>query len=344
MKKATSIKHTLVFKRASGTSRGILTEKPAYFIVLRDNDHVGIGECSLLPGLSIDDRPDFENKLDETLENWMEGIETDLTEWPSISFGMETAGRSLKRANSFELFESPFLRGERGIEINGLVWMGSKSEMRERVKEKLNKGYRCAKLKIGAIDFDDEIELLKSIRKNFTPDEIEIRVDANGAFTPETALEKLKRLSEFELHSIEQPIRQGQWDSMAELCESTPLDIALDEELIGIRDTREMARMLNTIRPQAIVIKPGLVGGLDATADWIKAAEETGAYHWLTSALESNIGLNAIAQYTDGLAPRIPQGLGTGELYLNNIESPLFIEGRYLKYNPSKEWQFPYKT
>lgn len=342
MRRAEFIKHTLLFKTPGGTSRGVLTEKPSWYILLKEGNRCGVGECSLLPGLSFDDRPVFEEQLVAVLKAWEKGSEQDLSLWPSLRFGMEMAERSLASEDPFTLYPSDFTKGNKRIEINGLVWMGSKAEMKLRIKEKIDSGFRCIKLKIGAIDFDDELELLKGIRREFGPEEIELRVDANGAFSPETALEKLKRLADLQLHSIEQPIKQKQWEAMAKLCESSPLDIALDEDLIGIGKDGEMLEMLEIIKPQAVVIKPGLVGGLNATANWINAANKIGAYYWLTSALESNVGLNAIAQYTALLDTKLPQGLGTGGLYTNNISSPLYIENRYLGYDPERTWDFPY--
>ncbi|HKK38296.1 MAG TPA: o-succinylbenzoate synthase, partial [Cryomorphaceae bacterium] len=302
------------------------------------------GEVSLLPKLSVDDRPDIEDFLATVLSDWEKGRETaSLENWPSVRFALEVAQYSLRSQNPFVLFPSDFSQKGEGIEINGLVWMGSKSEMKTRIREKLEDGYRCIKLKIGAINFEDEMELLHAIRAEYSAEEIELRVDANGAFSPKDALEKLKRLSDYALHSIEQPIKQNQWDEMARLCESTPLDIALDEELIGITSKAEMERMLESIRPQAIVIKPGLVGGLQMTEGWIKSAEKIGAYWWITSALESNIGLNAIAQFTATYQSDLPQGLGTGQLYTNNIPSPLCTRGRYLHYLEKEKWQLPPK-
>lgn len=342
MRKAHFLKNTLNFKSPGGTSRGILKTKPAWIVKLEEDGKVGFGEVSLLPKLSMDDRPDLESILAKTLKDWEEQRENDsIADWPSIRFAMEVAERSLHSENPFVLYPSGFSQNGEGIEINGLVWMGSKAEMKARIKEKLNEGFRCIKLKIGAINFDDEIELLRAIRKEYSVDEIELRVDANGAFSPPYALEKLKRLSDFELHSIEQPIRQNQWEEMASLCEQSPIDIALDEELIGITAMAEMHRMIDIIRPQAIVIKPGLVGGLKMTADWINTAEKTGAYWWVTSALESNIGLNAIAQFAATHSLKLPQGLGTGQLYTNNIPSALSIKGRYLHYLEKAEWKLP---
>ena len=343
MRKAEIVKHTLIFKTPGGTSRGVLHEKPAWFIILREDEKTGVGECSLLPKLSLDDRPDFESRLREICRAWESGAEMgQLNEHPSIRFGMETALRSLSSYSPFMLYPSPFTRGAEKIEINGLVWMGSKLEMQSRIREKLNSGFHCIKLKIGAIDFEAEMNLLKAIRREYDSSEIEIRVDANGAFSPENALEKLSRLAELDLHSIEQPIKQGQWEEMARLCAASPIDIALDEELIAITERDKKMEMLRTIKPQAIVIKPGLVGGIASTKEWIEAAQKTDSYFWLTSALESNVGLNAIAQFTATLQPELPQGLGTGSLYTNNIESPLEVEGKYLTYKPEKRWEFPY--
>jgi len=341
MRKATYLKHTLKFKSPGGTSRGVLRTKPSWIVRLEEKGKVGFGEVSLLPKLSLDDRPDIETVLKNSLSEWENGKETALEKWPSIRFAMEIAERSLHSQDPFILYPSDFTRSNEGIEINGLVWMGSKAEMKARIRKKLDEGFHCIKLKIGAINFEDEIALLQSIRKEYSAAEVELRVDANGAFLPENAPEKLNRLAELDLHSIEQPIRQGQWQEMAELCEKTPLDIALDEELIGITSRAEMETMLDTICPQAIVIKPGLVGGLEMTQEWIKTTEKIGAYWWITSALESNIGLNAIAQFTATYQSTLPQGLGTGQLYTNNIPSPLSIQGRYLHYVQKEHWQLP---
>lgn len=342
MRKARFLKHTLHFKSPGGTSRGVLRKKPAWIVKLEENGQIGYGEVSLLPKLSIDDRPDIENVLSRTLTDWERGEKNlSIDKLPSIRFAMEVAERSLHSENPFEPYPSDFSKNDEGIEINGLVWMGSKAEMKSRISVKLDEGFRCIKLKIGALNFGDEMELLGAIREEYSANDIELRVDANGAFSPSDALEKLKRLSDFDLHSIEQPIRQGQWEEMARLCERSPLDIALDEELIGITTEGEMSKMISVIRPQAIVIKPGLVGGFGMTANWIETAEKMGAYWWITSALESNIGLNAIAQFTSTYRPTLPQGLGTGQLYTNNIPSPLSIRGRHLHYQKSGEWKLP---
>ncbi len=345
--KASYKKHILNFKRPSGTSRGVLNTKETYFLILRTEEGFGVGECGLLRGLSVDDRPDYEEELAGVCENIELGVsEADLyealEEFPSIQFGVETAFKSLHSKNPFELFPSEFTNGEASIPINGLVWMGDKVFMKQQISEKLKEGFTCIKMKIGAIDFKTEIELLKSIRTEFSASEVELRVDANGAFSPKEALEKLKVLSDLQLHSIEQPIKQGQWQEMARLCEETPLPIALDEELIGIFSEEEKSKLLDTIKPQFIILKPSLIGGFRGSDTWIKLAEKHNAGWWITSALESNVGLNAISQYTFTKNSKLPQGLGTGSLYTNNIESPLKVSNGTLDYKPSIEWEFQF--
>ena len=340
---ATYQKYILNFKRPSGTSRGILKTKETWFIILNNNEKQGIGECGILRTLSVDDRPDYEEKLKWACQNIHLGtvvLLKELYEFPSIQFGLEQAFLSLQSHTMFDLFPSEFTKGNQAIPINGLVWMGDKEFMKTQIKEKLATGFSCIKMKIGAIDFKTEMELLTSIRKEFSSNEIELRVDANGGFDPNNALEKLKRLSELEIHSIEQPIKQGQFEEMASLCEKTPLPIALDEELIGVFSVTKKQEMLQTIQPQYIILKPSLVGGFKGGKEWIEKAESHNVGWWVTSALESNVGLNAIAQWTFTLNSNMPQGLGTGGLYTNNIESPLEIEKGSLKYNTYKKWNF----
>ena len=340
--KASYRKYILQFKRPSGTSRGILNEKETWFIFLEDNGRTGIGECGILRSLSADDREDYEEKLKWACDHVHWGIDYlygELKEFPSIQFGMEQAFLSLRSESPFLLYPSAFTRGEDSIPINGLVWMGSKDFMQEQIREKLQQGFRCIKMKIGAIDFETELDLLKSIRKEFSSSDIEIRVDANGAFTPGNALEKLNSLSELDLHSIEQPIRQGQWEDMARLCAGTSLPIALDEELIGVFDLSVKRDLLRTIQPQYIILKPSLVGGYRGSREWIQLAGDYNAGWWITSALESNIGLNAIAQWTYTLKNTMPQGLGTGSLYTNNPDSPLEVKKGTLEYNTAKSWE-----
>ena len=260
-------------------------------------------------------------------------------EFPSIQFGLEQALLSVKSVNPFVLFPSNFTESKDSVNINGLIWMGSEAFMKKQIADKLETGFSTIKMKIGAIDFETELALLKSIRKEFSSNEIELRVDANGAFAPKEALDKLKRLSDFELHSIEQPIKQGQIGEMADLCAKTPIPIALDEELIGVFDVTKKKELLLTIKPQYIILKPSLVGGIRSSEEWIDLAEKQQAGWWITSALESNIGLNAIAQWTYTLRNKMPQGLGTGSLFTNNIESPLEVKNGYLHYNTNKNWK-----
>ena len=343
MIKANYKKYILNFKNPSGTSRGILRTKETWFIILEENGKTGVGETGLFRGLSIDDVSNYEEKLIWVCKNINLGLDKLLSEvidFPSIQFGLEQAFLSLKSEDKFQLFPSQFTGGEKSIPINGLVWMGEKEFMKNQIKEKLKTGFSCIKMKIGAIDFDTEIDLLKSIRKEFLPNEIELRVDANGAFNPKNALEKLQILSELEIHSIEQPIKQGQVNEMAQLCAKTPLPIALDEELIGVFSLEEKQQLLETIQPQYIILKPSLIGGFAGSKEWINLAEHNNCGWWITSALESNIGLNAIAQFTATLQSDLPQGLGTGGLFTNNFESPLEVNNGTLQYNSKRNWNF----
>lgn len=340
--KASYKKYILDFKRPSGTSRGILTQKETWFLILEDNGKTGIGECGILRTLSIDDRPDYEEKLKWSCENIHLGEEylwNSLNEFPSIQFGLEMAFQSLKSNNPYLLFPSAFTDGTKGIAINGLVWMGEESYMKQQIEEKLQQGFDCIKLKIGAIDFDKELNLLDFIRSNFSAEEIEIRVDANGAFSSTDALDKLIQLNTFQLHSIEQPVKQGQFDLMTNLCNKTPFPIALDEELIGVFGYKNKEALLQKIKPQYIILKPSLIGGFRGSREWIDIAEKMNIGWWITSALESNIGLNAIAQWTFLQNNPMPQGLGTGSLYTNNFDSPLEVVNGKLIYNPDIIWQ-----
>ncbi len=341
--KATYKKFTLQFKLPAGTSRGVLKTKETFFLKLVDENRFGIGECAIFRSLSIDDKPGYEDKLQWLCDHIhldKEFLLDELVEYPSIQFGLEQALLSFQSSDGFELFPSEFTHGNDIISINGLIWMGDKAFMQKQIREKLNSGFSVIKLKIGAIDFKTELGLLKNIRKEFSPDDIEIRVDANGAFHPDQALEKLKWLSDFYLHSIEQPIKQGQWDEMAELCKNSPLPIALDEDLIGVFKKEEKIRMIQIIKPQYIILKPSLIGGFRGSKEWINLAEENGVGWWITSALESNIGLNAIAQFTYTLQNKMPQGLGTGSLFNNNIASPLIVENGALLYKENLKDHF----
>ena len=343
--KATYHKYILNFKRPSGTSRGVMTEKETWFIVLEQDGKKGIGECGILRGLSIDDRPDYEEKLQWTCDNIQ--LEKDqlweaLLEFPSIQFGVEMAFQSLVSESPFLLFPSDFTNGAKSILINGLVWMGEEAFMKQQIEEKLAQGFTCIKLKIGAIDFDKELQLLRFIREHFTPEQVEIRVDANGAFNEISALDKLTQLSEFKLHSIEQPIQKNNTDSMAELCKITPFPIALDEELIGVFSLAEKEQLLLKIKPQYIILKPSFIGGFRGTQEWISLAKKHKIGWWVTSALESNIGLNAIAQWTFLQHNLMPQGLGSGALFTNNFDCPLQVLQGQLWYKKELDWAFDF--
>lgn len=326
----------LHFKQPAGTSRGIYTTRKSWFIKVTDTRLPGItgtGECAPLPDLSSDARPEYESTL-QSICRITESTGTlnydMLRPYPSMLFGLETALLDLRNGGKAELYDTPFTRGEEGITINGLVWMGSHDEMLSRLESKMRAGFRCVKLKIGAIDFDSELDLVRHIREAFGKDQIELRVDANGGFGYNDALEKLDRLSRYDIHSIEQPIRQHQWKQMAELCQESPIPIALDEELIGINLRGMKEEMLDTIRPQYIILKPSLHGGMYGSREWIALTRERGIGSWITSALESNVGLNAIAQFAaDVYGPGItmPQGLGTSMLFTDNIAMPLAIRG-----------------
>lgn len=334
------IPRTLHFKQPAGTSRGIYTTRRVWYLLLTDtvSGQYGVGECAPLPALSCDDLPEYEEILQahcrEVERNGCIDYEA-LRPYPSMLFGLETAMQHL-HAESLQLWATPFSEGRQGIPINGLIWMGNFDEMYQRIEEKMKAGFRCIKLKIGAIDFERELELLSHIRKHFSPEQIELRVDANGAFSPEDAPRKLEQLNEFQLHSIEQPIRAGQWQAMKQLCATTPFPIALDEELIGINERERKIELLDTIRPQYIILKPSLHGGIQGSQEWITLAAERGIGSWVTSALESNIGLNAIAQWCATLQPSLPQGLGTGLLFTDNVDYPLHIQGDCLWYHPEE--------
>jgi len=341
--KASVKKDILNFKQASGTSRGVMTEKETWFLILEKDGKKGIGECGLFRGLSFDDRLDYSDKLGEVCQWIEEGKQVDelwemLRDWPSIQFGIEQAFLSLKSNDPFILFPSRFTNTQAAIPINGLVWMGSKSFMKEQIDDKLARGFNCIKLKIGAINFDEELELIRYIRSKYPKEIIEIRVDANGGFSSNEALVKLNQLADLELHSIEQPIKKIQYDSMSDLCRKSPLAIALDEELIGVVHLNDKENLLDRIKPQYIIIKPSLVGGFKGSEEWIKLAEQRNIGWWITSALESNIGLNAIAQWTFTLDSKMPQGLGTGALFTNNIDSPLIVKNGHLWYDVNLKW------
>ena len=326
------------FKQPAGTSRGVYTTRRSWFVTFTDPSRPGaegVGECAPLPNLSCDDIPDYAEVLARLCDRVAATgrIDEDLLRpYPSMLFGIETALRDLYSDNGV-IFDTPFTQGQVGIPINGLVWMGSHEEMLARMEEKIRQRFRCVKFKIGAIDFEEELDLIRRVRERFSPSEVEIRLDANGAFTPSEALEKLQRLSSFGIHSIEQPIRQHQWRDMANLCRLSPIPIALDEELIGVNLKAMKEDLLDTIRPAYIILKPSLHGGMIGTEEWVDLAARRGIGSWMTSALESNVGLSAIAQLAAkiyGCPPSMPQGLGTGMLFTDNINRPIKIVGSQL--------------
>lgn len=346
MLKAQFVKRLMIFNEAGGTSRGVLHTKPSWFIKIENQTGaVGIGECSIIPGLSIDDKPLLEETIShvcEKINDYAFNYHKSLIDFPALQFALETALLGLEKQHPFELFEGDFAKGLKPVVINGLIWMGQADEMLKRIEAKLEQGFSCLKLKVGAIDFEQELSLLRHIRKRYSADTLELRVDANGAFSPKEALQKLDVLARFGLHSIEQPIKAGQHDFMSHLCRNTPLPIALDEELIGIRGMENKIDLLTTIQPQYIILKPSLLGGLAAADEWIDLAESAGIDWWATSALEANIGLNAIAQWVAVKNNPLRQGLGTGQVFSNNLKSPLYLIGEQLFYNPLVKWENPF--
>ncbi len=338
MRKITITSKLLHFLQPAGTSRGVYNTRLSFYLKLTSDeqpDVVGVGECATLPDLSCDAMPpnEYERKLrtfcDEYERTGVIDYEA-MRAYPSMLFGLETAVAQFNAKGSLNFFDTPFGRGEEGIPINGLVWMGTFEEMFERLEAKLKAGFRCIKLKIGAIDFDRELQLIRHIRSTFSRNDVELRVDANGGFTSKEALSRMEALVQYDIHSIEQPIKQHQWTEMARLCAATPLPIGLDEELIGVNERQNKIELLDTIRPQYIVLKPSLHGGMAGTEEWIQLARERNIGSWITSALESNVGLNAIAQLTAsiyGTNIRHAQGLGTGQLFADNIEMPLKVVG-----------------
>lgn len=337
-------RYTLDFNFTARTSREEMTRKDTYFIKVWDSDTpevAGIGECALFRGLSAEDSDGYEKKLNDLCRCINEGRKIDISRYSSLKMGLETALLDLTNGGRGIIVPGPWTRGNGEITINALVWMGSAEEMTRRIDDKLAAGCSCLKMKIGGINFNDELRLLDRIRLAFPPERLQLRLDANGAFTPSQAMDRLNELANFDVHSIEQPIRAGQWDKMSYLCENSPIPIALDEELIGITDIVEKRRLLYFVMPSYVVLKPSLCGGLSGAAEWIAVAEEKHVGWWVTSALESNVGLNAIAQWTAALNPRMAQGLGTGALFTNNIPSPLRLNADKLSYDPQARLLMP---
>ncbi len=339
MIRAEYIPYSLNFTFTAITSRQAMKVKDCYLIRVWDSSNpniYGVGECALFRGLSADDVPNYEDILRQVCIDPLDIAR--YHKFSSICFGIETAMRDLASGGNHHLWDTQWSRGETAIPINGLIWMGKKECMVKRINEKLEAGFRCLKLKIGGINFDDEIDLLHHIRSKFPADKLELRLDANGSFTTDNALSRLERLSKYAIHSIEQPIRKGQIDNMAKICHESPIDIALDEELIGVTPDAEKKHILSAIKPRYIILKPSLCGGFKEADKWIETALELGINWWATSALESNIGLNAIAQWVSTKNISMVQGLGTGGLYSNNIDSPLYLHGEKLLYDTSKSW------
>tara|TARA_Y100000385_G_scaffold182253_1_gene188238 strand:- start:2768 stop:3817 length:1050 start_codon:yes stop_codon:yes gene_type:complete len=342
MYKAQYFKYTLKFIKPSGTSRGVLRHKPTWFIKVFKKDSpivFGIGECGPIEGLSVDPTLEMDKKLNEVVENINKLQEIDISDFPSIKFGLETAFKDLNNKGERTIFKNDFNKGLKHIHINGLIWMGESLFMKNQIKEKLDHGFSCLKLKIGALNFKDEFSILKNIRNEFSKDNLELRVDANGAFNPSDAIFKLDQLSKLDIHSIEQPIATNQYEEMKQLCAKSPVPIALDEELIKVRTKNEKENLISFIKPQYLILKPSLLGGFQETKGWIEIAKNQNINWWITSALESNIGLNAIAQYCSEFKLKLPQGLGTGNLYKNNITSPLTLDGELLYYDIKKDWE-----
>lgn len=343
-------KHRLQFLFDARTSRGSMADKITYWLKVSAVEapyRCGYGECHALEGLSLDAGPDFEANLSHychLLENAPSAeaflADQGLDAFPGILFGFETALRDLQLGGQRKVFDNAFHTGKHALPINGLIWMGNADFMRQQVQEKLAQKYTCIKIKIGALDFEQECALLYDIRKQFSPEQITLRVDANGAFSPGEAMDKLKALAALGIHSIEQPIKAGQWEAMAALCRETPVPIALDEELIPVPRERQ-GQLLNHICPQYIILKPALMGGFRGSASWIAEAEKRNIGWWITSALEGNIGLNAICQFTAQYPVVLPQGLGTGQLYANNLASPLTVAQGWISYNADKDWELP---
>lgn len=342
--KAAYAPYTLNFISPGGTSRGVMTIKDTYFIKLWDESNpevYGIGECALFKGLSAEDDVHYEDKLRELCKNIELDKPTDLSYHSSIQFGFESAILDFSNGGKRIYYPSPFTEGRYHIPINGLVWMGKKEEMITRIDEKVAAGFHTIKLKIGAIDFNQELDMIEYVRTRYSEKDLEIRLDANGGFSPNNVMQRLEELSKHKIHSIEQPIKPGQWEEMADICKKSPIPIALDEELIGITNPMIMMELLRSIHPHYIILKPSLMGGMSGSLEWLRMAAQFQIGGWITSALESNIGLNTLAQWVATLQPKIPQGLGTGMVFSNNIASPLTQTKDYLSYNSNKTWYIP---
>lgn len=335
-------RHDLKFNFTAITSRQSMTVKETYFIKVTDlaSGYSGVGECAVFRGLGVDDTPLYESIVAGLCRN-INNLDINSIGESSIRFGFETAMRDLASGGRHDIFESDWQLGQRNIPINGLVWMGDFDTMLKRIDQKISENFSCIKIKIGGIDFDRELDLIRHIRDSFDSSRLSLRLDANGSMTPHNALGRLERLARYDIHSIEQPIGPRQWQAMREITRNSPIDIALDEELIGNMDYDRRCFLLDGTMPRYIILKPSLHGGFKTCDNWIKDAAEREIGWWATSALESNIGLNAIAQWTASKKTTMPQGLGTGALYCNNIESPLKVENGTLCYDVDAQWGVP---
>ena len=335
--------YMLHFKQPAGTSRGVLTEKPTYIIKIYDEndpEHFGLGECAVFPGLSPEADGRYEYKLVEMLANIALGRGTDLSRYSSLNYGLEMAIRDYAGGCRHIYWPTEFTEGKSEMTINGLIWMGSEEEMLARLDEKIKAGFKCVKMKIGSLDWKKELDIIRSIRSHFPADQLTIRVDANGGFVMDNVMPRLAQLADLEVHSIEQPIPARNIDLMKFICDVSPVPVALDEELIGVYDDEMKRHLLEYVQPAFIVCKPALCGGFSGAETWIGIAKELGIGWWITSALESNVGLNALAQFTAMMTQGtewadFAQGLGTGSLYTNNFVTPIRLTGEHMTYDPS---------
>jgi o-succinylbenzoate synthase len=340
--KASYQRFILNFKREAKTSRGTLIQKKTYLFLIQKENQIGYGECAVFRGLSIDDVPNYEQKMAWVCHHINIGKEkllAQLIDFPSIQFGLEQAFLSLNASNPFELFPSKFTESKDQILINGLIWMGTPSYVKQQIEDRIKEGFTTIKMKISALNFQSELSIIESIRKKYSAKEITLRLDANGAFTPEMAIQKLDELAKFDIHSVEQPIKQHQHNEMEKLCRNSPIPIALDEELIGVFKKQEKQQLLEKIKPQYLILKPSLLGGIKGCNEWIELAEKLQIDWWITSSLESNLGLNALAQWTYTLQKNATHGLGTGSLFTNNFSCPLKIKDGILCVKKDVKWQ-----
>lgn len=331
--------HTLFFHKPAKTSRDVMTSRDVYFAQCTSGDGVisGLGECAPIWGLS----PESKAEVERTLANWSsimqqpEQLADVFNRMSSLRFAIETALRDMAAGGTMQLFDVDL---NHPIPINGLIWMSDAPSMLRECREKVEAGFTTIKFKVGALNFEEELHLLRAVRSEFAERNLEIRLDANGAFASDDVLEKLDALSTFRIHSIEQPIKAGQHEAMARLIEKSPMAIALDEELIGVHAATDKRRLLKEIKPHYLVLKPTLHGGFSGCDEWVALATEMGIGWWATSALESNVGLNAIAQWVLTKQVSMPQGLGTGSLFSNNVQSPWVVENGFLRYDENLRW------